>query len=209
MKQIFIFDFDGVLFDTSTVTEEAIFEMYPGITPEMQREVLCGNFHEEIEKLKHLKKAETDEEKAERKLRYAEKKSHALMYPGAQEFLKKFHSEGCVLVLNTSAFDRNCVPLLERAGVKDLFDFLATKEVSKSKVEKFKVIQEKYNANTEDILFITDTLGDLRESDIAGVPTIAVLWGAHDRSYFTREEHPNLIGIVASFDELTELVESR
>ena len=209
MKKIFIFDFDGVLFDTSDVTGEAILEMYPGITPEMQQEVLCGNFHEEIEKLKHLKKLETDEEKAERKQRYAEKKAHALMYPGAQEFLRMLHSEGHTLVLNTSASDRNCVPLLERAKIKDLFDFLATKEVSKSKVEKFTLIREKYDVNAEDILFITDTLGDLREADSAGIPTIAVLWGAHDRSYFVREEHPNLIGIVDSFNELTELIKSR
>jgi phosphoglycolate phosphatase len=208
-RKILVFDLDGVLFDTLAIVEQAMIDSYPGLTKEMSRELLCGNYYEETEKLTIPKKSETEEEAAERKLLFSKKKAEALAYPGAKGLLEKLYREGYMLVLNTSAYERNCLPLLERADMAKLFDYLATAEVSKSKVEKFKVIQEKYEVNAEDTLFVTDTLGDLREADIAGVPTIAVTWGVHNRSYFTREEHPNLIAIVDSFDELMKVVQSR
>ena len=65
-----------------------------------------------------------------------------------------------------------------------MFDFLGTAEISKNKVEKFKILKEKYGIREEEMLFITDTLGDLRESSEAGVPTVAVTWGAHKREHF-------------------------
>jgi phosphoglycolate phosphatase-like HAD superfamily hydrolase len=52
--------------------------------------------------------------------------------------------------------------------------------------------------------FITDTLGDIRDADVANVPTIAVTWGAHNHSYFNREKNKNLIKIVDSVSELQE-----
>jgi phosphoglycolate phosphatase-like HAD superfamily hydrolase len=65
---------------------------------------------------------------------------------------------------------------------------------------------EKYNIPKEHTLFITDTLGDIREAEIADVPTVAVTWGAHDRSYFKQEEHKNIVAIVDSVDELKNFV---
>ena len=59
-----------------------------------------------------------------------------------------------------------------------------------------------------DMLFVTDTLGDIREADIAGIPTVAVTWGAHDESYFNREPHENLLKIVSSVSELEGFIEA-
>jgi phosphoglycolate phosphatase-like HAD superfamily hydrolase len=102
--------------------------------------------------------------------------------------------------------ERNCLPLLEKAGIQNMFDWVASADVSKDKVEKFAMIQERYAAKKEDLLFITDTQGDIREADRAGIATIAVLWGSHDESYFNREPHENLKGIVASPAELKECI---
>ena len=56
------------------------------------------------------------------------------------------------------------------------------------------------------MLFITDALGDLKDADIAGVPTIAVTWGVHNKSFFEKEKHINLIGIVDTVEELSNLI---
>ncbi len=77
-----------------------------------------------------------------------------------------------------------------------MFDLVASAEISRNKVEKFNMIEEKYQIKKEDMLFVTDTLGDIREADRAKIPTVAVLWGSHDESYVTREPHENLKGIV-------------
>lgn len=197
---------DGVLFDTIPYAEGVFLERHPGVTREMYKEIHSGNFHEEAKKYAHLKKEETGEEKAARAAAYAEKKKETPMFDGVENLLKDLHESGYVLVLNTNAFDKNCLPLLEQAGIKDLFDFIASAEFSKSKVEKFKLIEEKYGVNSEDTLFITDALGDVREAEVAGVPTVAVTWGVHDESFFKRVKHTHLVGIFHTVPELREFL---
>ncbi|MCK9597242.1 HAD family hydrolase [Candidatus Pacearchaeota archaeon] len=206
MKKIIVFDLDGVLFDSIDAIEKNMLDMYPGFTKEIFQKLACGNFHEEIKKVSISKKIETKEEEAKRKLLYSKNKSTIPMYIGSKELLKGLHQSGYILALNTSSYNHACLPLLERSNVISLFDFIATAEVSTSKVEKFKIIKEKYDLNNEDCLFITDTLGDIKEADIANIPTVAVTWGQHDRSYFTREKHKNLIKIVDSFEELKDFI---
>lgn len=197
---------DGVLFDSIGFAKESFLKGHPGMTDEMYREMGMGNFYEEMEKYAHLKTPETEEEAAKRKAVYAETKSRTPMFDGTKELLISLHGSGYVLVLNTNAYERNCLPLLERSGIMPLFSLIAAAELSKSKVEKFRLIDEKYGFSKEDTLFITDSLGDVREADEAGIPTVAVTWGIHDESYFNREPHANLIGIADSVVRLKDFI---
>ncbi len=208
MKKLIIFDMDGVLFDSIGLADEHIKKQYPGITDEYHQEMMLGNYHEEYAKLKTLfpSPEKSDEEKLLQKQEYSDKKSRVPMYPGMKELLQKLHSEGYILALNTSAYNNNCIPLLEREGLVSLFDFLGTAEVSKNKTEKFLMIEKNYNVGNEETLFVTDTLGDVREAAKANVPTLAVTWGAHDKSFFLREKNSNLIGIADSVRELEQYI---
>ncbi len=205
-KKIIVFDLDGVLHDTIQFVRENLANIYHGFTEETHKELMNGNFHEEIKKVLLPKKEETEKDATDRRLKFEKRKSEAPLYPGAQEFLKELHAAGYTLVLNTSAWDRTSRPLLDKVGITDLFDFIATAEMSKSKVEKFGIIAKNYAVQNNDLIFITDTVGDIREADEAGVPTIAVTWGGHNRDYLTREKHENLIAIVDSFDDLKAFV---
>jgi HAD superfamily hydrolase (TIGR01509 family) len=205
-RKMIIFDLDGVLLDSVAVTEQYLMDRYEGMTKELQKEILCGNFHEELKNITLPKKIKTEEEAEARKALHTENKLKSLLYEGAKELLTELHKEGYIIALNTSAYIKNSVPMLELAGVASLFDFFGTAEISKSKVEKFKIMQEKYGLGTTEALFVTDTLGDIREADEAKIPTVAVTWGAHDRSYFIREEHKNVIGIADTFMELKEII---
>ena len=206
-NKILIFDMDGVLFDTAAASSQATIDLYPGMTPEIQKEILTGNFHEELAKYKYLKKQETEEEKSARQKQYSEFKSQMPLFSGVKELLERLHGLSYIIVLNTSARERNCLPLLEKSKIIHLIDFAATADVLQSKTEKFHLIEEKYNVGKEDVLFVTDTLGDIKEAKQANVPTIAVTWGAHDKSFFTREPHSNLIKIVDTVTELENFIE--
>ena len=205
-NKVIVFDLDGVLFDSIAISEQYFFDIYPGSTKEMVKDLLSGNYHDEIQKITIPKKQETETEKIARRQIHAENKSKSPMYPGAKELLEHLHQDQYILALNTSAYERNCIPLLEKNNILSLFDFLGTAELSTSKVEKFKMIQDKYNLSTNNLLFITDTLGDIRESDIAHIQTIAVTWGVHDRDYFAKEKHSNVIAVIDSFAELKTLI---
>lgn len=203
-KKILIFDFDGVLFDSPKLVSKFFLSLYPTMTQKIINELLCGNFIVELEKFKLENKPveETPEEREARSLAYSARKLKVPLYKDIKEMLEMLHGMGHVLTINTSALGKNCLPLLQYSGIEELFDFVGTKEVAASKVEKFRIIKDKYSVIEEDMIFITDTLGDIREADEARVPTIAVTWGAHDRSYFNREPHENLIKIVDSVSEL-------
>ncbi len=207
-RKVIIFDLDGVLFDSVQLVNDFMLQSYPSMTQEVMNEILSGNFHEEMKKFKLTNKPlpETEEEKLHRRANFSLRKSQTPVYTGILELVKKLHSDGFILTVNTSAMEKNCLPLLEMAGIITFFDFVAAKEISRSKVEKFEIIKKKYGVSDEEMLFITDTLGDLREADIAHVPTVAVTWGAHDRSFFTREPHENLVSIVDSVDELSSII---
>ena len=205
-KKIIIFDMDGVLFDSIKIARDSILAGHPGMTEEMLKEVNTGNFYEGMKKYAHLKKEQTEEEKEEHKIAYSLKKSEALMYKGTKSLLENLHNMGYLLVLNTSAYDRNCLPLLERNGIKYIFDLIGTAELSKNKAEKFEIIKDKYNIKKKNLLFVTDALGDVKEAGIAGIPTVAVTWGMHDKSYFNREKHSYLISIVESVKELQDFI---
>lgn len=207
-KKLIIFDLDGVLFDTPKITNDFFLHEFPTMTPKIMNEILCGNFHEELRKFKltNPRITETAEEKTARNAAYSEKKNNAPMYDGVRELLERLHINRHVLTVNTSALAKNCLPLLERSGTAKFFDFVATKEVSESKVEKFKIICEKYSVTPQQTLFITDTLGDIREADAMHIPTIAVTWGAMSKAYLTREPHANLIAVVDSAGQLSSLL---
>ncbi len=199
---------DGVLFDTTQIVNDLTMESYPGLTEDMCRELFCGNIHEEMGKIILPKKEETEEEWKKRFTHYSDKKTGVAMYAGMEELIKKLHQSGYILAINTSARNSTTLPLLECRGVANLFDFVATKEVAQSKVEKFQIIKDKYKVDEKDMLFVTDTLGDIREADKANVPTVAVTWGTHNESYFKREPHKNLMKVVNSVSELENFINS-
>lgn len=209
-KKVVVFDLDGVLVDSTKLMSDFFLATYPSLTQKKFKELLMGNFPTEIEKFSKENKSidETPEQREKRALEYSARKTDIILYPGIQKMLEVLNSEQYTLVINTSALKRNCAPPLEKAGVLHLFDFLATKDLSISKVDKFKIISEKYGVKPEEMVFITDTLGDLREASEVNVPTIAVTWGVHDASYFTREPHKNLVKIVDSIDNLLVTIKS-
>lgn len=207
-RKIVIFDMDGVIFDSVAFATQHIMSQYPDMTTDMYMELMSGNFHEEMGKLTIPKLELTEEEKAVRRSEYSKNKLEMPIYDGIQELLTDLHTKGYLLMINTSAYERNCVPLLERNDIAQLFTFIAAAELSKSKVEKFNMIREQYGVTADEIIFVTDTLGDLREADIADIPTVAVTWGGHNETFFTREPHANLIGIANSMDELKDFIEN-
>ncbi len=209
MSKVIIFDLDGVLFDTIAFHREHALRHHPTLTLESWRDLSKGNFHDNWAKFKETivdyVELSTEEEERRQKEFDAEK-ALLPMFPGMYELLTRLRMSGFVIALNTSAKNDNCVPLLEKSGILSMFDYIGTSEISKSKVEKFKLISERFSVAPEGMLFITDTIGDILEAQEMGVPTIAVTWGVHERESFNDGRFPNLVGIAGSVEELSSLI---
>lgn len=197
---------DGVLFDSIPFARLVFIERHPGVTEEMYDEIHSGNFHEAAAKYAHLKADASEEEEARFKQEYSVRKGQSKMFEGVWEMLTELHDAGYVVVLNTNAYERNCLPLLENSGIKDFFSLIASAEMPRDKTEKFGIIQNKYGADIKDMVFVTDALGDVKDAEKAGVSTIAVTYGVHDEAHFKRGEHPFLVGVAHTVAELRELL---
>lgn len=207
--KVIIFDMDGVLFDSVKLVIEYFEKLHPGVPPGTHEKLSMGNIHEGLKTVASYKAQRTDEETVAFREEYLTKKAQITMYDGMKKLVHDLHEAGYILNLNTSATLTNCLPSLDGENITALFDFIATKDISPSKAEKFRIIQEKYSVETNEMIFITDTLGDVREAEEVGVPTIAVTWGEHTRSYFTQDTYQTLLGIVDTVPELRALIEAK
>jgi phosphoglycolate phosphatase-like HAD superfamily hydrolase len=200
-KKVIVFDLDGVLYDSVDMMHDYTLSEFKNITREDAAGLHKENIHDALKKVLWERIDETEEEKQEKRNAYTIKKSQAPLYDGIKELLMGLHRIH-TLVINTSAVEKTCLPLLERENIKHFFSCIATKEMYQSKVEKFRMISEMYHTPLSEMIFITDTVGDIKEAGVVGIPTIAVTWGVHNETHFREEEYPHLVAVVDSVEEL-------
>lgn len=112
--------------------------------------------------------------------------------------LKKFGD----LYIISSTKENSIEKFLNHNGL-NYFDEILGRDFHKSKVKKFKFLLKKYNLNPNEIVFVSDTLGDILEAKKVNVKTIAVDYGFHD---IERLSKGNPFKIVSNFEELLEVI---
>lgn len=200
---------DGVLIDSIALMHKLNQQRFPGSTREEFNHMFTGNFREQIDNMKDVYgTADEPEEKiASRMKAYTEEKTQTvMMYDGIFELLQELKERGILLSINTSASNANTLGILERLDIKDFFDHVVTRDITRSKVEKFKILAQRYGCEPQDFTFITDSLGDVKEAHELNIPTVAVTWGVHERNFFTEETYDHLLAVVDTVDQLRNLL---
>jgi len=108
------------------------------------------------------------------------------------------------LTINTSADLASTNDCLQHNNI-DLFTSVYAVEISKDKVKKFQKILSDFKVEVNECVFITDTVGDVKEASKLSVPTILVSWGYHDKSHFA-ELKEDVISIVDKPLDLLDLL---
>jgi len=181
--KLLLFDFDGVLVDSLDVYEKTVTLCLAKINHPLKRgrqeflELFDGNFYEMLaQKGVDLDKFMTASVDILSQVNYSEIKPFDAMRPVLQE-LKKKH---CLIVISS-----NDTPTIREAlrlyGFEDIFQEILGSDFMLSKKDKILYAIKKYSVMPSDIYYIGDTIGDIKEGKQAGIKTIGITWGWHDK----------------------------
>lgn len=177
-RKLLLFDFDGVIFDSFDAMVPLVTKHW-GTTPEEQRAVHDANvFAVDGEETAEEIAAEEASiaafyEEADRVLPDA-----CTVFPGVRDVLPQLAVDYRLFVVSSS-LSSTITKVLERCGLAHCFSGIYGMENERSKVKKIQTILASAVKHPRESLFITDTLGDVREARYAGVDAIGVTWGFH------------------------------
>ena len=196
MKHI-IFDFDGVIIDSFQFHIKKMNEIYGiGLTEEEYSNRHVGNFYtNSFAKFDNIDFSDYAKQ-------VAEEQSNLLPNQGSLKLLKDLSKKSRLHII-TSGWKVQVMPFFEKHKIVDLFDTFLFAEDGKKKSDKFNLIFNK-NINPKDCIFITDTLGDLYESNEVGIQTIAVDFGYHSPELL-KKGNPNYM--VSSLAEMEGILD--
>jgi phosphoglycolate phosphatase len=100
-------------------------------------------------------------------------------------------------------------PITEYLRQYELFEYFSSimgGDIHESKVVKINMVFDEHKIKPEDCVFITDTLGDIKEAAKCNVRSIGVTWGFHERAvlekgkpFMVLEKVEELSGAVEAF----------
>lgn len=193
-----IFDFDGVIHDTFELDYGIHKHFFPKNTRENYRAYFNGNILKKIDK--SFNKEIYDKF---RELEYEAFKDLKLE-KGIREELEKLSKKFNLYIISSNSII-NLKMYFKNNGFTNIFKEILAAETHKSKVEKFKILFNKYNLDANSCIFVTDTLGDILEANNIGVKSIACTFGFHDLKTLKKG---NPFKIVSNFKEIRKTIEN-
>ncbi|MEK7150929.1 MAG: HAD hydrolase-like protein [Patescibacteria group bacterium] len=172
-----LFDFDGVIAASFAAAFEVNKKICPHTTEDDYRKRFEGNVND-WQELNHTKECRPDIDFFDEYI--PRMKNEVTLAAGIADILKEL-SNSYTLIIISSTITSPIQDFAERNHVANYFTEIMGNDVHVSKVEKIKMVFEKYNISSDQCVFITDTLGDIREATKTGVGAIGVTWGFHDR----------------------------
>lgn len=193
-KNLFLFDFDGVLADSLDLYAEAVARCLLRIgTPIVKNRedylaLFEGNFYESMAaKGVDLVAFAGAAKEILPGIDYDAMKPFDGLIP-VLEALQKDH---LLAVISSNGF-RTISKMLERFGFDRFFQEILGSDFLFSKKDKIAHALSKYGIDRERTFYIGDTTGDILEAREAGVRTVAVTWGWHSREKLVAV-HPDFL----------------
>jgi len=201
--KLLLFDFDGVLVDSLDVYEKTVTLCLAKINQPLKRgrqeflKLFESNFYESLaQKGVNLEKFMTASVDILSQVNYSEIKPFTAMHP----VLIKLRENNLLLVIssNDTATINEALKIYNFDGI---FQEILGSDFMLSKKDKILYAIKKYQIMPEDIYYIGDTIGDIKEGKQAGVKTIGVTWGWHDKTKMN-SSNPDYL-----FDDPQELLQ--
>lgn len=167
-----VLDFDGPIVDSLELTFGLRKIEYPRLTLKGYVEMHESNFFAALGELGWKKVGDIDYG-----ARYAEGILGIAPVFGVAEMIRHIEAHGFEQSIVSGNAGSAIEPYLKKYGLKKYFAHILGSDFAKSKVEKFREVMRRHDVRAENVLYITDTPGDVREAHELGIRCIAVTWG--------------------------------
>lgn len=201
-KKLFLFDCDGVLVDSLNVFEGTVLACLDAIgrpiisSREDFLDLFDDNFYTAIaEKGVDLDAFMQAAGPILARVDYAEMRPVEGLLPVIAA-MRRLHP----LVIISSGGERTIRGQLAHFGFNGIFETILGSDFLLSKIDKINHAVSAFQADKDRTYYIGDTTGDIREARSAGVRTVAVTWGWHNRERLAQAKPDYLI------DKPTELL---
>lgn len=201
MRKIILFDFDGVIADTFNFCYVLHKMSYPENSVEDYRNKFEGNINHAL----HGVDPKPENVKTSNEGFFSLYKPELMklgVISNMAQVISNLAADYDLFIISST--DTNVIKeFLEREKLLTYFKQVLGNDVHFSKVKKIQMIIENHHADSADYLFVTDTLGDIREAEKCNIKSIAVAWGYHPAETL---EKGNPVAIVRTPEELVEAV---
>jgi phosphoglycolate phosphatase len=190
MRQVLIFDYDGVIVDSLSIFMKFFFDAckqygYDNISTEQEFLALFhGNMFEQM-----INKG-MDQLTILNIVNYLKKgllahQQEINLFPDIKFVLKKLaiHHK---LLISTSNETSVVFEYLKLRKIDGIFDGIYGSDIEPSKVKKIKLIRDLVHENN--FTYIGDTVGDIMEAKQANITSVAVTWGWHSKNVLSNAQ---------------------
>lgn len=196
--KIILLDFDGVIVDSFQMCLSIIRGAEPSLSPAKYRRRFEGNI------INHAK------DMAAKKVvnffaQYTPKILQIPPYQGMPELISALARQ-TVLAIISSTDTAPITAYLKKFGLSPHISAVLGGDLESSKVKKLHMALTQYDAKPSEAVFITDTLGDIRESHAAQVSAIAVTWGYHDKATLAKGQPDTIVETVPDLSHYFDIV---
>ncbi len=200
MKKYLLFDFDGVIadsFDSAFIINSKI---RPGVTVQGYRDYFNGNVYDAV--AKQVEKPLGEESVKSFFAEYETAINKVSCINGMPEVIKSLGKDYEMIIVS-STIGGLIEGFLEKYDIRSSFSKIMGAELESNKSKKIRMIFEEFSISEHDCLFITDTLGDIKEARMVNVNSVAVSWGYHSVATL---ETGNPLAIVYKPAELLDFI---
>lgn len=187
MKNILIFDYDGVIVDSLSIFRENFIRAckingFDQISKQAFLDLFNGNMYESMIK-SGISKEKIPNILKSLKSRLLDAQNNLYLFDGVDSMLKKLSKENKIIII-TSNITEVVEKFLESKNI-NCYRNIVGGEKETSKIIKIKAIKTEFP--NYQYFYIGDTRGDIIEGKNAGVKTIAVTWGWHSKTSLKKE----------------------
>jgi phosphoglycolate phosphatase len=183
MIKALIFDYDGVIFDTVKIAWEIIkvvCDKYCKKKIKTKKEFLDiykTNFYSAMEE---RGVTDSDMEKLKEDSIKFLKRKHPKAFRGIKKVMNQLAKKYKIAIVSSN-YTEVMKHALDKSRILEDFDLIIGAEHEEHKTKKIKLCLKKFKLKPNEAVFVTDTIGDIKEAKKVKLKTMAVTWGFHKK----------------------------